>query len=138
MFKFIGFGLFFTRLRGRSVQIPFFNLEISEYESVAKVILFSHTSILVVYFTKTFWKEFLKRPELVYWNERVNTDRQCIKNSIQWGVGQLSTTNYPRVMEDFLESVVLFFGKNKYTNIKFWTIFHLKARFIASKKYRKK
>ena len=39
LFQFIGFGLFFVHLRGGSVQIPIFRLEISSTESVAKVIL---------------------------------------------------------------------------------------------------
>ena len=131
-------GYFCTCPWGNCVDSIFSSWNLLNWRCCESNTFHSHTSILNAYFTKTFWKDFLKRPELVYWNERVNIDRHCIKNSIQWGVGQLSTTNYPRVMEDFLESVVLFFGKNKYTNIKFWTIFHLKARFIASKKYRKK
>ena len=51
---------------GGRVQIPFFHLEISYTESVAKVILFSHTPIFPVYFAKTFIKNFLKGPKLVY------------------------------------------------------------------------
>ena len=61
LFKFIGFGLFFVCVRGGSMHIPFFHLEISQIEGVLKVILFSHTSTLNVYFTNTFRKDFLKR-----------------------------------------------------------------------------
>ena len=45
-------------------------------------------------------------------------DIVSIKNAIQRGIGQLSTTSHSRVMKDFLESIMLFFEKNKYTNIR--------------------
>ena len=58
---------------------------------------------------------------------------------IQRWVGQLSTTNRSWVMEVFLESIVLFFGQNKYTNTRrFWTIFRHKTRFSSLQKLQKK
>ena len=48
----------------------------------------------------------------------LHTNRYSIRNAIQQGVRQLSTTNHSRFMEDFLESVELFFEKDKCTNIR--------------------
>ena len=87
---------------------------------------------LQLYFKKWLWKrcfpvnfgKFLSRyfrPKLVHWNESVYCtpfDRP-LKNAIQWGVAQHSTmTNHSWVMRNFVKSVVLFFGQNKYTNIR--------------------
>ena len=61
LFKFICSGLFFVRLRGGSVQIPFFHLEISQTESVSKVILFTVTLLSLMYILPIlFEKIFLK------------------------------------------------------------------------------
>ena len=58
--------------------------------------------------------------------------------NLQRGVGQLSKTNYSWVMKVFIKSVVMFFGQNKYTNIRrFWTIFCHKTRILASKNHKK-
>ena len=43
------------------------------------------------------------------------------------------------VVDVFLESIVVFFGQNKYTNIRrFWTIFRHKTRVFSPKKVQKK
>ena len=61
-----------------------------------------------------------------------------LKNVIQRGVGQLSTTNRSWVIEFFLELIVLFFGQNKYTNIGwFWIIFRHKIRVFNLRKVQK-
>ena len=58
--------------------------------------------------------------------------------NLQRGVGQLSKTNYSWVIKVFIKSVVLFFGQDKYTNIRrFWTIFCHKTRILASKNHKK-
>ena len=44
---------------------------------------------------------------------------------IQWGVGQLSTTSRSWVMVVFPESIVLFFGKTKHSNIDIFQNFGL-------------
>ena len=49
LFKFVGFGLFFVRLHGVSVQIPFFHFEISYTESVTKVIFFTVALLSLMY-----------------------------------------------------------------------------------------
>ena len=49
LFKFIGFGLFFVRPRGGSVQLSFIHFEISQIESIAKVILFTVTLLSLMY-----------------------------------------------------------------------------------------
>ena len=82
------------------------------------------------------------RPKLVHSNESVYCTpidrKKAIKKAIQRGVGQLSTTNHSWVMKVFVKSVVLFFGKNKYTNIRrFWTIFCHKTRIFSLQKAQK-
>ena len=52
---------------------------------------------------------------------------------------QFNTTNLSWVKEVVLKSIVLFFGQNKYTNIRrFWTIFHRKTRVFSLQKVPKK
>ena len=122
------------------------NFVLSRKITVKSIAFFTVTVLSKKYkcmFYQGYWKRFCQktRISLLKWEGLYHTpiNKYSIKNSIQWGVGLLSTTNHSRVMEDILESFVLFFEKNKYTNIRrFWTIFFLKARFIASKKFRKK
>ena len=77
------------------------------------------------------------RPKLVNWNESVCCT-PIIKNAIQQGVGQLSTTNHSWVMMVFVKSIAPFFGKNKYTNIRrFSTIFRYKTRIFSLQKVQK-
>ena len=72
------------------------------------------------------------RPNLIHWNESVYWS---IKNAIQQGVGQLSTTNHFWVMKVFVKSIAPFFGQNKYTNIRRRsTIFCHKIRIFCLQK----
>ena len=66
--------------------------------------------------------------EAVFCNNRYN-----ITNALQWGVGQLSGTNYFRVLKGFLHSLLLFFGRNRFTTIsRFMTLFQHKLRVLPS------
>ena len=77
------------------------------------------------------------RPKIVYWNKRVNCTpiNRALK---MWFNKGSSSFLRPTVPEFFLESIVLFFGQNKYTNIRrFLTIFHHKTRFFNIQKVQK-
>ena len=54
---------------------------------------------------------------------------------IQRGIGQVSTTNHFGVIEGFLESVVLFFGQYKYTDVSIGlNSYILMAKSVSEKK----
>ena len=72
------------------------------------------------------------------WECILYTKRWSVKNAIQRWVGQLSMTNNSRVTDVFLQSVLLFSGQNKYSNLgRFWKSFVTIQESLASKKYKK-
>ena len=94
----------------------FFHFEKNDF--LRKIFLMSYTLT-----------QFRRKINSLKWERILYTNRWSIKNAIQRGVGQLSTTNHFYIIKVFLKLIVLFFRQNKYTNIRrFWTIFCAKTK----------
>ena len=76
------------------------------------------------------------RPKLVHWNKGVNCtpiDR-ALKMRFNKGLGSFLGPTIPEAWK-FLESIMLFFRQNNYTNIRrFWTIFRHTTRVFSLQK----
>ena len=78
------------------------------------------------------------RPKLVRWNESVYCTPIDRALKMQFNEGSRSFIRPTIPMKVFVKSVVLFFGQNKYTNIRrFSTIFRHKTRIFSLQKVQK-
>ena len=73
-------AVFCTSVWGKCADSIFSSWNLLNWKCCKSNTFHSHTSILNLYFTKHFWKDFLKRPGLVYWNLRVYIEHQSIEH----------------------------------------------------------